>query len=339
MVGIKRFLLLLLACSLFVIFGLPAPDSSRLAAPNQSGNLGPEPQTSLAHGYGTVQQAGGEGVLPGSGQPDKPLLQESSTDWGEYAAEFGNQSDGRLNVLFMGIDARGKEPSRSDSMILLSINPEDNTAVVMSIMRDTYVTISAPKPVRNRINTAYAIGGPALAAKTVSSFLQVPVKYYMVMDFQGFEKAIDAIGGVELDVEKRMDYKDDGVYDIHLQAGRQILNGRQALGYARFRHDIKGDYARVERQRKLLGAVKDKIQGIQAVYYLPKIIEAVRPYVETNLDFPALAGLAYLGSRLQEIRAYTVPAAASHHVQSVNGMAVLIPDIDKTRREVRAYLR
>ncbi len=339
MVGIKRFTLLLLACSLFMIFGLPTPDSSPITTPNQSGHVSVEPQTSMAHGNGVGQQAGGKESVPGSTNRDEAPQQEASTDWGEYASEFGNQSGGRLNVLLMGIDARGKEPSRSDSMILVSINPEDNTAVVMSIMRDTYVTISAPKPVKNRINTAYAIGGPAMAAKTVSSFLQVPVKYYAVMDFQGFEKAIDGIGGVELEVEKRMDYTDDGIYDIHLQAGRQTLNGRQALGYARFRHDIKGDYARVERQRKLLRAVIDKIQGIQAVYYLPKIIEAVRPYIETNLDFPGLAGLTYLGCRLKEVRTYTVPSGASHHVQSVNGMSVLIPDIDKTRREVRAYLR
>lgn len=266
----------------------------------------------------------------------KPAVKQN---WSEqFASRIGKLNGGRLNVLLMGTDARAHEASRSDSMILLSIDPNKSSADIMSIMRDSYVTIPAAQPTQNRINAAYMLGGPELALKTVSSFLQVPINYYIVTDFVGFEKAIDAIGGVQLNVEKTMNYTDDGVNDIHLKKGLQVLNGHQALGYARFRHDPQGDYARVERQRKLLKSIVSKIQGIQAVYYLPRMLAAIQPYIQTNMDLTALANLALMGFQLNEVKTYSVPFADAHTPEKIDGMDVLLPNVGKTRQEVRQIL-
>jgi polyisoprenyl-teichoic acid--peptidoglycan teichoic acid transferase len=258
--------------------------------------------------------------------------------WQVEAKAEGDKLAERVNVLLLGIDARAREASRSDSIILLSINTKNGSASALSVLRDTYVTIPNSRVEKNRINIAFALGGPSLAVKTVSSFLQVPIKYYVVADFKGFEKAIDAIGGVELDVEKRMDYTDDGVYDIHLKPGRQVLNGGQALGYARFRHDERGDLARVERQRKLLQAILAKAQGIQGVYYLPKIFEAVSPYIKTNLDLSTAAGLIYLGSKVNTFNTHTLPGEADFSMEKVDGMEVIIPNLQHVRSEVKQVL-
>ncbi len=275
-----------------------------------------------------------------------PTAVESTQFFGPYHSNqpsglepaLGRLGTKRINVLFMGIDARAREASRSDSIILLSINPETCKATVLSVLRDTYVTIPTASRLRNRINSAFAFGGVPLSIKTVSQLLQVPIQYYVVTDFLGFEKVVDAVGGVELDVEKQMDYSDDGVFDIHLKPGRQVLNGRQALSYARYRHDIRGDFARVERQRKLLQAILDKAQGIQGFYYLPKIFQAMRPYINTNLDFTTATQLAYVGYKVTTIKTYTIPGEAEFTSQNINGMAVLVPNLQRLRKTVQQLL-
>ena len=279
------------------------------------------------------------GTLPTENN-ENDALPATAEEWGEkFAEESAGAAEGRFNVLLLGVDARGNEPSRSDSIILVSLNSTDYSAELISVMRDTYVTIPVRKPTKNRINTAIGMGGPALAVKTVSRFLGVPIENYVVVDFQGFEKAVDAIGGIELEVEKKMDYVDDGKNDIHLQAGRQTLNGKQALGYARFRHDAMGDYARVERQRRVLKGIVDKIQGVQAVYYLPRLLESVKPYIKTNLNLSALASLAYYAYCLKGVESHTVPSVTAHTATVLDGMAVLLPNLDKTQQEVKQYLK
>lgn len=334
--GLKKHILLLAVVLMLSAVSLtplePFSGGQNSAAP-------PEPgvQTIQGQGRGGVQPQEPGSVGRAGEQQGSPLGKPQNSNE-NFEGETGQPAEGRLNVLLMGVDARGHEPGRTDSLMLVSMNPQDNSAAVLSVLRDTYVTIPTPKPQKNRINVAYSIGGPSLTLRTVSDFLQLPIEYYIVLDFEGFEKAVDAIGGVELEVEKPMDYVDDGKYDIHLKPGKQILDGRQALGYARFRHDATGDYTRVERQRKLLKAILEKVQGVQAVYYLPKVLEAVKPYIKTNLDLSGLANLAYLGYQLNEVTTRTVPSEVAHSEQTIGGMAVLVPNLAKTRREVKAQL-
>jgi LCP family protein required for cell wall assembly len=196
----------------------------------------------------------------------------------------------RVNILVLGADARGlekngKEVPRSDSMMVVSIEPTTKKALLISILRDTYVKI--PGHNFNRINVAMEQGGPDLAMKTVSDLLDIPIQYYVYMDFKGFIGVVDALGGVSIDVEKDMDWEDaedDHIYDIHLKQGFQEMDGKTALQYVRFRYDARSDYARSERQRKFLTAISERMQTTSGILKFPKILAAVDPYIYTNID-------------------------------------------------------
>ncbi|WP_408634790.1 LCP family protein, partial [Paenibacillus zanthoxyli] len=145
-----------------------------------------------------------------------------------------------VNILLMGVDARGVkkgEIPRSDTMLVVSLDPVKKKVHVFSILRDTYVPIEGHD--KNRVNTAI-IYGPNMAMKTVGDLLGIPIQYYVYTDFQGFIKLIDAVGGIDYTVEKDMVYKtiaDGPEYDIDLKKGFQHLDGSKALQYVRFRHD------------------------------------------------------------------------------------------------------
>ncbi|WP_058302809.1 LCP family protein [Gorillibacterium timonense] len=208
----------------------------------------------------------------------------------------------RVNILLLGGDSRGKtdgEIPRSDSIMIASIDPVTKKAALFSILRDTYVAI--PGHGKERINAALAYGGPNLAVETVSNFTGLEIQYYVYTDFQGFMSLVESIGGIDIDVEKDMDYEDawDGhEFDIHLKKGYQHLDGKTALQYVRFRHDATSDFTRTERQRKFMTAVAQKMQTTTNILKLPKIISAMDPYIETNLSVNDMLRLGTLGYKV-----------------------------------------
>jgi LCP family protein required for cell wall assembly len=216
----------------------------------------------------------------------------------------------RVNILLLGGDSRGmkdNELPRSDSIMIASIDPVSKKAYLFSVLRDTYARI--PGNGEDRINSAITIGGPNLAMKTVSDLVGVPIQYYVYTDFKGFIALVDAIGGIDLDVEKDMKYsdsEDDHVYDINLKKGMQHLDGNTALQYVRFRHDALSDFTRTERQRKFLQVVALKLQTTSSIIKLPRILNAIDPYIDTNLSITDMLKLAQLGF---EAKADTVVTA------------------------------
>jgi len=203
-----------------------------------------------------------------------------------------------VNILLMGVDARGVkkgEVPRSDTMLVASLDPVKKKFHVFSILRDTYVAI--PEHGKKRINTAITYG-PNTAMQTVSDLLGIPIQYYVYTDFQGFIKLVDAIGGVDYEVEKNMVYKskaDGPEYDIDLKKGFQHLDGNMALQYVRFRHDATSDFTRTQRQRGFLKAVADKMKSTTTLLKLPSILSEVNPYVDTNLELSDMFKLARIG--------------------------------------------
>jgi LCP family protein required for cell wall assembly len=176
----------------------------------------------------------------------------------------------RITVLVIGLDARDLDTSapRSDTMILLTIDPITKTAGILSIPRDMWVNI--PGFGYSRINTAYSSGegnrlpggGPELARKTVEQFIGVPVHYYAQVDFNTFVQFIDRIGGVDIynDEDLRLDPVGGGLDKIRLTCcGIRHLNGNTALAYARHRKGGEGDFSRAQRQQKLILAIRDKV--------------------------------------------------------------------------------
>jgi LCP family protein required for cell wall assembly len=205
----------------------------------------------------------------------------------------------RVNILLLGGDSRGlkeNEIPRSDSIMIVSLDPVTKKSYLFSILRDTYVRI--PNNGSDRINTAIATGGPELAMKTVSNLMGIPIQYYVYTDFKGFIALVDAIDGIDMDVEKDMKYSDsaDGhEYDINLKKGFQHLDGKTSLQYVRFRHDATSDFTRTERQRKFMKALAEKLQSTTSLLKLPRILQSMDPYIETNLTVSQMLKLGSLG--------------------------------------------
>jgi LCP family protein required for cell wall assembly len=192
------------------------------------------------------------------------------------------------NILVLGVDdAYGH---RSDTIMLLHINPEKKTAGVISIPRDTIVTL--PGRGLDKVNHAYAYGGVELARRTVEDFLRINVPYYILVDLAGIENLIDQIGGVTINVEKRMYYVDyAGDLHIDLQPGVQKLNGQQAMGYLRFRH-TDNDFARIARQQKFVRAVGEELMKRENILRSPNLFVSLLSCVDTNLNSREILGLS-----------------------------------------------
>ncbi len=251
-----------------------------------------------------------------------------------------------VNILLLGIDEREGEsgPWRTDTMILVSIDPVNNSAVMLSIPRDLWTTI--PGFGESRINTAhftgdlrnYPGGGPALAKRTVWYALGVPVHYYVRIDFTGFEQIVDAIGGLTVDVpEPIYDTKyptaDYGVKTIHIPEGVQQMDGRTALQYARTRQG-GSDFARMERQQHLLLAARDKAITLDIpLVRIPIILDLVGSSVSTDLTLEDMYLLADAARKIERenIRHAVIDSSMTTTVITPQGWMVEVADWDKVR--------
>jgi LCP family protein required for cell wall assembly len=214
----------------------------------------------------------------------------------------------RITILIMGLDYRdwltGDGPPRTDSMMLITIDPVTRTAGMLSIPRDLWVEI--PGFEHNRINTAYFLGetyklpggGPALAMKTVENFIGVPIQYYAVIDFHAFEQMIDEIGGVDVLVPERMRIAPIGQPSRWLDAKAYHLDGPKALAYARARKTEGGDFDRAQRQQQVALAIRDRVLGFNMIPTLitkaPKLYQELSDGIHTNLTFDQMLRLALL---------------------------------------------
>ncbi len=201
----------------------------------------------------------------------------------------------RVNILLLGVDSRGKDdPGRSDSIILLGLDPVAKKIRIMSIPRDLRVNV--PGHGYDKINSTtnpdyFSDGGIPLLEKTIQSIIPgIKINYYAKTNFDGFAKIIDALGGVTINVEEAMHYKAVDV-NINLKPGIQHMDGKTALEYARFRMDAVGDFGfwsgeehgRVARQKKLIKAVIAQTTSIRNVWKLPPVIRAVQSALTTDL--------------------------------------------------------
>jgi LCP family protein required for cell wall assembly len=222
----------------------------------------------------------------------------------------------RVNVLLMGTDVtldnrrRVLNVARADTLALITFDPERGQIAVLSIPRDTRAQI--PGYGETKINAAYAYGGPRLTVRTVEQLLGVRVHFYIKLGPESFAKIIDAIGGVEVDVEKDMKYTDSWAgYRIDLKKGRQRLNGEQATGYIRFRHDELGDIGRVERQHKLLSALVRQLREPSTVVAAPRLLRVVAENTQTSLTPSEMMTLGYFALRIKDapLRMHTLPGS------------------------------
>lgn len=253
----------------------------------------------------------------------------------------------RVTILLMGLDYKDWEAGevpRTDSMILLTIDPMTSSAGMLSIPRDMWVNI--PGYDYYKINQAYYFGeldqlpggGPALAVKTVESFIGVPINYYAQIDFGAFVRVIDEIGGVKIDVPEKITI--DPIGDspkVTLEPGRYTLNGELALAYARSRKGSGDDFARAERQQQVILAVRDRIlqfdQMPSLVTKAPKIYQEISSGLQTNLTFDQAFRLGLLAMELpaENIRKAVIGPSEVEFAKSPDGLDILIPYPDRIR--------
>src|SRR5665648_65701 len=240
----------------------------------------------------------------------------------------------RINILIVGCD-EVENNGRADTILFLSISPKTKDVLILSIPRDTRVEI--PERGMDKINHAYAFGGEKLIAETVSLFLDVPIDFYAIADFNGFVNIIDKLGGVEIDVEKEMHYVDKaGGLDINLYPGKQILDGEKSLQYIRFRHDNLGDLGRIKRQQKLSLAVIEKMMNFDFIIKIPQISEEMEGYIETNINVQDAIALANLfkGINQEEVKIETIQAKPVY----IKGISYLEPDVEEVRQRVKSLI-
>lgn len=191
-----------------------------------------------------------------------------------------------FSVLMLGVDERAGDKGRSDTMIVLTINPKLKSMDMLSIPRDTRVEIVGNGTVE-KINHAYARGGVEMSMNTVEKFLDIPIDYYVKMNMEGFKEIVDAVGGVN--VNNDLDFSLEG---NHFPKGELSLNGKEALAYARMRkEDARGDFGRQMRQRQVIQGVINKGANISALWKYDDVLKALSKNVETNISFDEMKSI------------------------------------------------
>lgn len=206
-----------------------------------------------------------------------PLARDQDPDrQKELSAIFNdNQS---VNILLLGVDQRQGDKGRSDTIILLSLNPRTDSMIMMSVPRDTYVNI--PGYGMDKINHAYAFGDVDLAVQTFEEAFNVPVHYYAKVNMEGFKLGIDALGGIT--IQNDQPFSQGGT---HFSEGTVDLNGTQALDYIRMRKDDpRGDLGRNDRQRKVVTAAIDELASFSSITKIGNILDILGGHVTTDLD-------------------------------------------------------
>ena len=233
-------------------------------------------------------------------------------------------------VMIMGVDRRADDAGRSDTLMVAAVDVDSSKAALLSIPRDTRVAIEGNG--FDKINHAYAFGGHKLTQQTVENLLGVKMDHYILIDTKSFERIIDAIDGVDLNVEKRMYYEDpwddNGGLVIDLYPGEQHLDGDRAIQYVRYR-DGEGDIGRVGRQQKFMKAVLAKVISPDMLPRLPKLVEEVRKAVETDMSVTELLEFARLMESVHKngLEAQMVPGQPAF----LQDISYWIPDITDVR--------
>ncbi len=239
------------------------------------------------------------GVASGGGTPGGPWFGDL------FSPPFGDRP--RVTILLVGVDnSTGR--GLADTLIVAVITPSLGEMAAVSIPRDSRVEV--PGLGVRRINAAHSYGGLPLTIQTVELLLGLPIDYHVEVSVPGIVKLVDAIGGVDIDVDKRMLYHDRSQnLNIDLQPGPQHLNGEQAMGYVRFRHDKVGDIGRMERQRSFLRAVAHELLSPENVSQLRKLAEVFLSTVNTDLTVKDILALKRIieESGPEAIRSATLP--------------------------------
>lgn len=264
----------------------------------------------------------------------------------EELEEYDNSKKIR-NIALFGVDATDGETGRSDSIMIATIDPIHNKLKLTSIMRDSYVNISGYG--FDKINHAYAYGGPELSIKTINENFGLNIESFVTVNFSSLPIVINILGGVDIDITtEELEYingyiddinSKDGTYSPHITyAGMQHLDGTQALAYSRIRYTAGGDYKRTERQRTVLNALFTKLTSTPVSSY-NSLLNQLLPYVQTNLSAADMLSLGTkilsIGNNLEQDR---FPRDGYGEGAMINGTYYLTFDLETAKQQMRDYI-
>lgn len=258
----------------------------------------------------------------------------------EMREEAVKPSQDNFSILFLGVDDRdGTLQGRTDALILATFNPEEGTVKMVSIPRDSLVEI--PGRINpDKINHAHAYGGIDLAIETVEKLFDIPVDYYVRLNFTAFIEIVDALGGVEIDVPFTFSEQDsqDRRNAITLYEGVHTLNGEEALAFARMRkHDPTGDIGRGARQQEVIKAILKKGATISSITKYGEVLESLENHLTTNISFTHMLALHKYSDSLGEIETFTLEGTST----SISGVYYydLVDDsLEHVKHELKVHL-
>jgi len=260
------------------------------------------------------------------------IVQPGDITWSDDVNTLSKE--GVTNILLVGQDTRQEGiKGRSDSMMILTIDKTGKALKVTSLMRDMYVQI--PGYSDNRINVAYSFGGYELLKATIEKNFGVTIDYFVEVDFFAFKKVVDIVGGVyvNLNAEEAAALKSWGHRTVE---GRNRLDGAAALSYCQMRNVGNSDYERTERQRRVLASIYERLKETATIFTINELIDEIFPLITTNMDHGQIVTFAMdlYSLNIGGVDQFRVPVDGSFSPAYVNGMAVLVPDLDANR----AYL-
>ncbi|MBO7747794.1 LCP family protein [Paenibacillus sp. MWE-103] len=235
-----------------------------------------------------------------------------------------------FTVLVLGVDQRANDRGRSDTIIVLTVNPAKNSILMFNIPRDTRTTIVGHGTV-DKINHAYAFGGVPMSINTIENFIDYPIDYYVKVNMEGFSRLIDIVGGVEVDNPFAFDY-----IDHHFDQGHLQLNGDEALLYSRMRYDDpRGDFGRNTRQRDLLRGIMKNTMNISSITHVNSLLRELGDSVKTDITFKEMKSfVANYRPEINKIDTVEVQGKG----QTINKIWYYIVD-DKERERVHALIK
>ena len=235
---------------------------------------------------------------------------------------FQNQDP--FSILLLGVDERKNDIGRSDTMIVMTVNPNKQSINMLSLPRDTRTDIVGHGTV-DKMNHAYAYGGIPMAINTVEGFLDIPIDYYVKMNMEGFQEIVDAVGGVTVENDMDLAYK-----GYSFPKGTLTLDGEEALIYTRIRkEDPRGDFGRQMRQRQVIQAILNKGASLSSLTNYQSIFEALGNNVETNLTFDEMMSIqSHYRSALNSIKQMSLEGKN----ETINGVwYFIVSDEERTK--------
>lgn len=250
-----------------------------------------------------------------------------------------------FSALILGTDVEDGGTSRSDTIIVATVNPKEESLKMVSLPRDTVVTL--PNGVTEKMNAIYAVGGPILTREMIGEYLDIPIEFYATMDFKGLVELVDAVDGITVDSDLAFTVSNfvNPSNRIEIKEGVQTLDGAGALGYARMRkEDPRGDFGRQDRQQEVIIEVLNELVSFNSITNITNILSSIQPYLQTNATSGQMLGIAgNYSSALNDVEQLQLEGLARNEYFPHYGLEVYVwepyaESLAEVQHELRTHL-